>query len=771
MIKIEMKKILSFVLIFAMVINYFIPVSTVFAVADTTILSVSFRANEQVDNANFGIVQYSLDDGVNWNDIDANTDEGGLNIVVVGDNLKLRIVPNENYEIDYAGIELRLDDEPVELSSDNTLGIDTSEGYSVPSDVESVLLSKVEFREMNINDPGQGGGYNPPETNNQAHVTVTISGEELEYDHDWDNNATDFVFGINDSEMRFISKEEVNYTVENETIVGLETKESLGLGYNYDDSGKVTFHIRTQWNDVITSLKINNELYNTPQTKEALIEAYDNGGIAFDIENVPYEQNYSIEVIGRKQTEEETIMGNFGWTYDENTNEFSDDDKILHGVLDFVSAEYDNHTYTTIAEVNNAGGVFEWNDGVRGTNDPTGEATFPVGTILTLRLIPDAGYQLTSFDLNGRPFEPGDEVGLYTFEIGGGNWHLGAHFTEEGNVVQVTSENVRNGNIETNEEVQNGTLKLEVSNIGSMSPEREENFVNKAFEDEFEIDSYMDISLFNAIYKGGKKDANNNYQSWDTEVNNLADKATITLELKDDMTGKEVVLVHEKHNGNNVEYEIIETVYDENNNTVTFETDSFSTYALAIKESIQENYTVTSEDVTATFTYDEGHNFELLFVDILKLTPEQLSEMAGEEITEEQFNQIINLIKDNVKEYGSLLGLYMIEINDGPLGYGGEVNLRIPLTDEMKEYNTFKFVYLDDDNNFQVMELADFSIEGDYLVGTLPHLSVYALVGSSVVEEANPSTGDNIINYVSILGLNMIIFSGAVIYLKKKKNI
>ena len=145
--------------------------------------------------------------------------------------------------------------------------------------------------------------------------------------------------------------------------------------------------------------------------------------------------------------------------------------------------------------------------------------------------------------------------------------------------------------------------------------------------------------------------------------------------------------------------------------------------------------------------------------------------MTGEEITEEQFNQIINLIKDNVKEYGSLLGLYMIEINDGPLGYGGEVNLRIPLTDEMKEYNTFKFVYLDDDNNFQVMELADFSIEGDYLVGTLPHLSAYALVGSSVVEEANPSTGDNIINYVSILGLNMIIFSGAVIYLKKKKNI
>ena len=173
-----------------------------------------------------------------------------------------------------------------------------------------------------------------------------------------------------------------------------------------------------------------------------MIGAYDNGGIAFDIENVPYSENYTIEVTGRKQTEQEKIMGNFGWTYDEHTNQYSEDDKILHGILEFVSAEYNNQKYTTIEAVNNAGGLFAWNDGVRDTDDPTGEATLPVGTILTLRLIPDEGYQLTSFDLNGTPFEPGEEPGIYTFEIGGGNWHLGAHFTEEGNIVQATSENV-----------------------------------------------------------------------------------------------------------------------------------------------------------------------------------------------------------------------------------------------------------------------------------------------------------------------------------------
>ena len=127
------------------------------------------------------------------------------------------------------------------------------------------------------NHDGTGGGSNPGggEENNgnavHANVTVNISGEELEYDAPWTNDAADFVFGINGSEMRRLSKEEVNYTTEGDKIVGLATKEALGYEYNYDDSENVTFNIKTQWDDVITSLKINDVLYDTPQTKDELI--------------------------------------------------------------------------------------------------------------------------------------------------------------------------------------------------------------------------------------------------------------------------------------------------------------------------------------------------------------------------------------------------------------------------------------------------------------------------------------------------------------------
>ena len=450
----------------------------------------------------------------------------------------------------------------------------TNDG-GVPTDIAFSVVEK-----------STGGG----EVNNgnavHANVTVNISGEELEYDAPWTNDAADFVFGINGSEMRRLSKEEVNYTTEGDKIVGLATKEALGYEYNYDDSGNVTFNIKTQWDDVITSLTINGNSYNTPQTKDDLINAFDADfrGIRFDIENVPYAEEYHIVVEGRKQTQEEKIMGNFGWTYDPNSNEYSDDDKIPYGNLEFVDAKYNGVTYNSIEEVNEAGGTFQWDDGVKGTDDPTGEAMFPTGTELTLRLIPDAGYQLTSLDLNGTPFEPGEEVGLYTFTIGGGNWHLGAQFTQVGAEVQASSVNIKSGNIDINENFEYGTAKLEVSDVASMDSSRMEEFENTATDEGYEIENYLDISLYNAVYKGGIKDVNGNYESWDTSVENIENKAAITLELENDMSGKDLAVIHELHNGEEIiGYELINATYNEENNTITFESDSFSHYAIVSK--------------------------------------------------------------------------------------------------------------------------------------------------------------------------------------------
>ena len=832
------KKVMVLMMIIAILTSYFSPLVNVFAVSSTTKLSVGFRD----DNFNYGIVQYSLNDGADW--IDVTENQSNINISVVGDNLRLRIVPNNNYFVDYAGIELGLDE--TRYSDLAIYGFESSTGYSVPADVETVSLEQVEFRKSDE-------AYHPNYENNaSSKVTINIDGEELEYNNPWSEDAADFIFGINNSEMRRLSKEEVNYKLENNEIVGLETKNQIDYAYNYNDSETVTFNIGTQWDDLIESLIINGVLYDTPRTKEALISSFRGRAIRFDIPNVPYAETYEIEVIGRKQNTNEKIMGNFGWTYDPNTNEYSDDDKIPHGNLQFVKAVYNNITFNSPEEVNAEGGIFEWNDGVKGTDDPTGEAMFPTETELTIKLIPDAGYQLTSFDLNGTPFETGDEVGLYTFTISGGNWHLGAHFTEVNDEVQTNSSNIKSGDININKsenaDFESGTAKLEVNDVISMSPNRMEQFESAANNQGYELENYLDISLYNTVYKGGNKDVNGNYESWDKLVEYISEKATITLELENDMSGKELAIIHEKHTGDTITgYELINVVYNEENNTITFETDSFSNYAIISKalenstmytvhfnsrggseiedknvisgnsvaepaiptngelvfggwyedetlstkfdfntpivgdvtlyakwESDEKEYIISNELATAIFSFNDGFNFSLNINDLLAMTSDEIESVY--DVSADDFEMLLEIIKNNVKQYGDLISLYDITIDDGGLGYSDDLKLKLKLTETMQNYNTLKLIYLDENDNFNVSDIKNLTINSETADGDLDHLSVYALVGSNVEipsetnEINNPQTGDHILMWISLLLISTIgLFIGIITARKLKK--
>lgn len=174
------------------------------------------------------------------------------------------------------------------------------------------------------------------------------------------------------------------------------------------------------------------------------------------------------------------------------------------------------------------------------------------------------------------------------------------------------------------------------------------------------------------------------------------------------------------------------------------------------EESTQE-YVLNSGDNTVTFTYDKGYNFALTFVDVLKMQVADLSELYGSEMTGDMYYQMYNQVLNNTKEYGNLIGFYVIEVSDKTVDpnhdYTGSVKVKVKLTDDMKKYDSFKYIYLDDDNNFQVGEIVDFKVEGNYLVGTLPHLSSYALVGN--LKTNNPNTGDNMMVYISLFGLSL----------------
>lgn len=567
------RKGLSLILALTMMLTYFMPIASVLA-ASTTKLSVSFREGSE----QLGKVQYSLDDGAHWDDIMETTIDKA--IVVQGDNLRLRLVPQQGNIVDYAGITIRYDGNGG-ITGLSELGFETSEGFSVPSDVQTVYLENVEYR------PDDGG--EPHEDfNGLAHINLTVSGEQLE--NPYGPDASEVRISVNGDRFEAIQPDNVRYTYVNvngeNRVSYLETINPVDIGYNSGEEQTIRIGIRGQWNTFFEHVTINGTSYDNilPTNKEELINHYEGGDIRvyFEVAKDP-DNTYDITVVGRKQTDEEKILGNFLWDYNE-AGYTAPEDKILHGHMEFIKAEYNGDVYTTVEDVNSAGPLYNWHDAQRKEVyqddwEGVGSATFPVGTMLTVAIIPDAGYQLVSFGVDEGGFEPQEEVGVYTFEIQGGNFHLMATIAYVGDYVNVEETSAVNGGNITfsgeEEAMSIGTARVDIKDVEAedLTPEQINGFENVA--GDYEIEEYIDISLFNTVYKGSMEN------SWDTAVADLDNDAEINLYLSDDIDLDDVIVLHEKHDGT---YEIIgDFEYDRMNNIITIRNDSFSNYAIASK--------------------------------------------------------------------------------------------------------------------------------------------------------------------------------------------
>ena len=216
-------------------------------------------------------------------------------------------------------------------------------------------------------------------------------------------------------------------------------------------------------------------------------------------------------------------------------------------------------------------------------------------------------------------------------------------------------------------------------------------------------------------------------------------------------------------------------------NYAVFETNHFSTYSLVSKEEIpeetkeepqEETYTADLDNIKLQFTDEEGHEFTVSIIDILSLSKEELAKIT----TEEEYNKTMEELNKNFKDEGKILGIYVIEVEDedGNPKTEGKFQIKIKLTDELKKYTSFKLINLNEDDNTKG-DVVKLTVEGDYLVGELPHLSVYILTGEEKTETkeetktTNPTTGDKIMKYTAILGISIAGIAGLTIYTKKSK--
>ena len=95
---------------------------------------------------------------------------------------------------------------------------------------------------------------------------------------------------------------------------------------------------------------------------------------------------------------------------------------------------------------------------------------------------------------------------------------------------------------------------------------------------------HVNFGLFLSQLYITKTDNDNNMLSWDTEVSNLTNNATVMLEYNNNLEGKEVALIHETHDNNGITgYELIEANYNDQTGVISFETNGFSSYAIVYK--------------------------------------------------------------------------------------------------------------------------------------------------------------------------------------------
>lgn len=316
-----------------------------------------------------------------------------------------------------------------------------------------------------------------------------------------------------------------------------------------------------------------------PTTEEELLAAFRDQQTWVEFE-VPRSADDKYEILTTTAQAGKVAVGNFLWTYDQdkkyiqdgNGNEVLNDDYIENGKMELLSVQYGGITYSgkELEDHLQKGTAFDWDE--QGEN---GEAVLPTGAVVTVKLTPDYGYQLTSFGINGGAFGTEAEDSTFTFEIKGGNFHLGARFTKVENKVKSESEVVTGGSVKVSASVVNtGTVVMSVEDA-TVTDEQKKAF-SQIGDTEYEVSNYLDLNMNQVLYKGTEDETD----AWINplgKTSELKKAAEVTLKLKEGLDDASVVL-HEKHDGT---YEVIQPEYDAAEQTLTFKTTGFSNYAIA----------------------------------------------------------------------------------------------------------------------------------------------------------------------------------------------
>lgn len=326
--------------------------------------------------------------------------------------------------------------------------------------------------------------------------------------------------------------------------------EETGKGYA---SGEINNLISIQLafgDGNIGSVTVNGEKINIPEGTKDRLEF-----------SVAPASEYVIVVTKAKNSSSSDVPRTIIWDSDKNNNSSLKDNEILkNGSIEILDIK------------DKSGNSIGLNEVKQDTTKNNCWASILPGYKVILKLKPDYGYQLTSIKINDETLTAKEEESTFEYTMPDTNVHLSGIFEKVDNKVTADTEKVKEGKIEISEsEIDSGSVVLSVSDA-ALTEEQTAKFKEKT--EGYEISTFLGISLDKVVYKGTENDV------WSKKLNDLKNKATITLKLEEKINGNEIKIIHEKSDGT---FEIIPADYNASENTITFKTSSFSNYAIASK--------------------------------------------------------------------------------------------------------------------------------------------------------------------------------------------
>lgn len=224
-------------------------------------------------------------------------------------------------------------------------------------------------------------------------------------------------------------------------------------------------------------------------------------------------------------------------------------------------------------------------------DDEHGGNVFAVpGTLVTVKLIPDYGYQVLSGSIDGQQLTPDANVrNTFTFVMPQSDVRIQGVFTANEDIINITNPAIKSADVQVGNAVSSGNIRVNIGNT-ELADSEKQALISSVPNSEKLL--FINLSIDNFWTQG------NTGTEWTTGITESSSKFTVNIWLDPSMfTSSTQFCVARSHNGS---IEVLGATYDSTTGKLSFMTDRFSSYMVAqLPETAGTNSTAGS---TATQT-------------------------------------------------------------------------------------------------------------------------------------------------------------------------